>query len=195
MKVRELLSLLNQYDLDSTVVCSVHNGFTDTYGVVDHTWEDIFDHTIYNDLYGTPGQIDGRLLDKDLKNPNSKVVYIGSDFPCQNGIGDKDINYNIQTLNDDPNWLWEHNGFEWIYDEDGPFWSYIKEFTEANNDGDFEYEMINYYKNKGEDWYTCEIHCRRNVLYPAKIITLINPGIEEIRNAIELLGLEKKLVI
>lgn len=195
MKVRELLSLLNQYDLDSTVVCSVHNGFTDTYGIVDHTWEDIFDHTIYNDLYGTPGQIDGRLLDKDLKNPNSKVVYIGSDFPCQNGIGDKNINYNIQTLNDDPDWLWKHNDFKWIYDEDGPFWSYIKEFTEANNDGDFEYEMINYYKNKGEDWYTCEIHCRRNVLYPAKIITLINPGIEEIRNAIELLGLEKKLVV
>lgn len=195
MKVRELLSLLNQYDLDSTVVCSVHNGFTETYGVVDHTWEDIFEHGVYNDLYGTPGQIDGRLLDKDLKNPNSKVVYIGSDFPCQNGIGDKDINYNIQTLNDDPDWLWKHNDFEWIYDEDGPFWSYIKEFTEANKDGDFEYEMINYYKNKGEDWYTCEIHCRRNVLYPAKIITLINPGIEEIRNAIELLGLEKKLKI
>ena len=195
MKVRELLSLLNQYDLDSTVVCSVHNGFTDTYGIVDHTREDIFEHSIYNDLYGTPGQIDGRFLDKDLKNPNSKVVYIGSDFPWQNGIGDKDINYNIQTLNDDPDWLWKHNDFEWIYDEDGPFWSYIKEFTEANNDGDFEYEMINYYKNKGEDWYTCEIHCRRNVLYPAKIITLINPGIEEIRNAIELLGLEKKLKI
>ena len=195
MKLRELLSLLNQYDLDSTVICGVHNGFTETYGVVDHVWEDIFEHGVYNDLYGTPGQIDGRLLDKELMNPNVKVLYIGSDFPCQNGIGDKDINYNIQTLNDDPDWLWKHNDFEWVYDEDGPFWSYIKEFTEANENGDFEYEMINYYKNKGEDWYTCEIHCRRNVLYPAKIITLINPGIEEIRNAIELLGLEKKLKI
>ena len=50
MKVRELLSLLQQYDLDSTVVCGVYNGFTDTYGVVDHTWEDTFDHGVYNDL-------------------------------------------------------------------------------------------------------------------------------------------------
>ena len=194
MKNKSLIGILRQFDEDAEVLCSVNNGYTDTYGVVDYAWEDYFERSVYNDLYGTPGQIDGRLLDKDLNNPNSKVIYIGSDFPCQNGIGDKDINYNIQTLNDDPDWLWKHNDFEWVDDEDGPFWSYIKEFTEANNDGDFEYEMINYYKNKGEDWYTCEIHCRRNVLYPAKIITLINPGIEEIRNAIELLGLEKRLI-
>jgi len=194
MKVRELLSLLQQCDLDSTVLCGVYNGFTDTYGVVDHIWEDIYDHTVYNDLFGTPGQIDGRLMSKELRNPNSKIVYIGSDFPFQNGIGDTDINYNIQTLNDDPDWLWKHNDFEWVYDEDGPFWSYIKEFTEANENGDFEYEMINYYKNKGEDWYTCELHCRRDIRFPAKLITLVNPGLEEIRDSMKLLGFEKQLI-
>ena len=194
MKVRELLSLLNQFDLDSTVICGVYNGFTETYGVVDHTWEDIFERTVYNDLYGTPGQIDGRLMDKDLRNPNSKVVYIGSDFPWQNGIGDKDINYSIQSLNDDPDYLWKANDFEWIYDEDGPFWSYKKEFSEPDEDGNFAYEMINYFKNKGEDWYTCELHCRKNKNLPPKLMTLINPGIEELRDAMELLGFEKHLL-
>ena len=195
MKVKELIEKLNKADLNAEAICGVHNGFTDTYGVVDHIWEALYDQSIYNDLFGTPGQIDGRLMNKDLNNPNAKVVYIGSDFPCQNGIGDKDINYSIQSLNDDPDYLWKANNFEWIYDEDGPFWSYLKEFTEANDNGDFEYEMINYYKNKGEDWYICELHCRRDIRFPAKIITLVNPGIEELRESMKLLGFEKHLII
>jgi len=193
MNVQELINKLKKADPKSLVVCGVYNGFIDTYGVVDHIWEAIYDQSVYNDLFGTPGQIDGRLMDKELRKDNHKVVYIGSDFPSQNGIGDKDINYNIQTLNEDPNWLWKHNDFEWIYDEDGPFWSYLKEFTEANDNGDFEYEMINYYKNKGEDWYTCELHCRRDINFPAKLITLVNPGIEEIKDSMKLLGFEKIL--
>jgi len=195
MKVKELIEKLKKADPESLAICGVYNGFTDTYGVIDHIWEALYDQSIYNDLFGTPGQIDGRLMSKDLNNPNAKVVYIGSDFPCQNGIGDKDINYSIQSLNDDPDYLWKVNDFEWIYDEDGPFWSYLKEFTEANDNGDFEYEMINYYKNKGEDWYTCELHCRHDVRVPAKIITLINPGIEELRESMKLLGFEKQLIV
>ena len=195
MKVKELIGKLKKADPESLVICGVYNGFTDTYGVVDHIWEAIYDRSVYNDLFGTPGEIDGRLMDKELRKDNKKVVYIGSDFPAQNGIGDTDINYSIQSLNDDPDYLWKLNDFEWVYDEDGPFWSYLKEFTEANENGDFEYEMINYYKNKGEDWYTCEIHCRHDVRLPAKMITLINPGIEELRDSIELLGLKKKLII
>ena len=31
MKNWELLSLLNHFDLDSTIICRVYNGFTDTY--------------------------------------------------------------------------------------------------------------------------------------------------------------------
>lgn len=195
MKVKSLISLLQQFDGESEVLCPIYNGYTETYGIVDYTLEDYFEHSVYNDLYGTPGEIDGRLMTKEMRNPNNKIVYIGSDFPAQHGIGDKDINYNIQTLNEDPDYLWKVNNFEWIYDEDGPFWSYMKEFTEANDDGDFEYELINYYKNKGEDWYTCELHCRRDIHVPAKIITLINPGLEEIRNAMEFIGFEKKLII
>lgn len=195
MKVKELIEKLKNTDPNSEVICGVNNGFVDTYGVVDHIWEDIYDHSVYNDLYGTPGQIDGRLMDKELREDDKKVVYIGSDFPWQNGIGDKDINYSIQSLNDDPDYLWKANNFELIHDEDGPYWHYLKEFSEADENGDFEYEMINYYKNKGEDWYTCEIHCRHDVRIPAKIVILINPGIEELRDSLELLGLKKQLII
>ena len=195
MKVKELIEKLKKADLNDEVICGVYNGFTDTYGIVDYVLEATYEESVYNDLFGTPGQIDGRLLDKELQEDNKKIVYIGSDFPCQNGIGDKDINYSIQSLNDDPDYLWKANDFEWIYDEDGPFWSYLKEFTEANDNGDFEYEMINYYKNKGEDWYTCELHCRRDINFPTKLVTLINPGIEELRESMELLGFEKHLIV
>lgn len=193
MKNRELLSLLNQFDLDSTIICGVYNGFTDTYGVVDYTWEDYYDRTIYNDLYGTPGQIDKRLLDKELRNPNSKIIYLGSEFPYNHGFGDKDINYNIQSLNDDPDYLWKANDFEWVYDEDGPYWSYMKIFEE-DNDGNYTYELINYFKNKNDNWYTCEIHKKTDFKLPPKKITLINPGIEELRNAMQLLDFEKKII-
>lgn len=192
MKVKELIEKLKKADLNAEAICGVYNGFTDTYGVVDHVLEATYEESIYNELFGTPGQIDSRLINKDH---NSKIVYIGSRFPVQYGIGDKDINYSIQSLNDDPDYLWKANGFEWIYDEDGPYWSYLKEFSEANENGDFEYEMINYYKNKGEDWYTCEIHCRHDIRFPAKMITLINPGIEELRDSIKFLGLKKQLIV
>ena len=98
MKVKELIDKLKKTDPNSETICGVYNGFTDTYGVVDHVWEDIYDHSVYNDLYGTPGQIDDRLLNKELRENNHKVVYIGSDFPCNHGIGDKDINYSIQSV-------------------------------------------------------------------------------------------------
>jgi len=195
MKVKELIKKLKKADPESLAICGVNNGFVDTYGVIDHVWEALYDQSIYNDLFGTPGEIDGRLINKELNNTNTKVVYIGSDFPAKNGSGDKDINYSIQSLNDDPDYLWKINDFEWIYDEDGPFWSYLKYFTEANENGDFEYEMINYYKNKGEDWYTCELKCRRDINFPTKLVTLINPGIEELRESMKLLGFEKHLII
>jgi len=196
MNVEELINKLKKVDPKSLVVCGVYNGFTDTYGVVDHIFEANYEHSIYNDLFGTPGEIDERLINKELLKDNKKIVYIGSDFPRKNGIiDDKNINNSIQSLNDDPDYLWKINDFEWIYDEDGPFWSYFKEFTEANDNGDFEYEIINYYKNKGENWYTCELHCRRDINFPVKIVTLINPGIEEIIDAMKLLGFEKQLII
>lgn len=195
MKVKSLISLLQQFDGDSEVLCPIYNGYTETYGVIDYAYEDYFERTVYNDLYGTPGMIDGRLMTKEMINPNNKIVYIGSDFLTIHGVGDNDINYNIQELNDDPNWLWEHNGFELINDEDCEiFYQYLKEFTEADEDGNFEYEMINYYKDKYENWYTCELHCRRNTMVPSKMVTLINPGLEEIRNAMEFLGFEKTLM-
>ena len=50
----------------------------------------IDEESIYNDLFGTRGQIDGKLIDKELIKDNQKIVYIGSNFPYQNGIGDKD---------------------------------------------------------------------------------------------------------
>ena len=83
MKVKDLIEKLSQCNQNAEVLCGAWNGETETYGVVDHILEDYFENSVYNDLYGTPGRIDERLLSKELNNKDAKIVYIGSHFPIQ----------------------------------------------------------------------------------------------------------------
>lgn len=83
MKVKDLVNQLLQHDQEAEVLQGVWNGETETYGVVDHVFEDYFENSVYNDLYGTPGRIDERLLSKELNNKDAKIVYIGSHFPIK----------------------------------------------------------------------------------------------------------------
>ena len=83
MKVKDLVNQLLQRDQEAEVLQGVWNGETETYGVVDYILEDYFENSVYNDLYGTPGRIDERLLSKELNNKDAKIVYIGSHFPIK----------------------------------------------------------------------------------------------------------------
>ena len=81
MKVKELIEILKTHDLEAEVLCSVHNGETNTYGVVDYVLEAPFETSVYNDLFGTPGCIDERLCSKEMLN--SKILFIDSEFSCK----------------------------------------------------------------------------------------------------------------
>ena len=63
MKNRELAEKLLE-NPDSEVWCGAWNGHVDTYAQVDHVFNLEYGHII-NDLYGTPGVIDKRLLQKE----------------------------------------------------------------------------------------------------------------------------------
>lgn len=75
MKNKVLIKKLQELDPEAQIIYGVHNGQTDTYALVDHIFETPFED-IFNDLFGTPGNIDNRLLRKQLKN----IIYIGSTF-------------------------------------------------------------------------------------------------------------------
>lgn len=75
MKNKVLIKKLQELDHEAQIICGVHNGQADTYALADHIFEAPFED-LFNDLFGTPGQIDNRLLRKRLKN----IIYIGSTF-------------------------------------------------------------------------------------------------------------------
>ena len=81
MKNSELIKKLQQLDPDAEIICGTHNGEVDTYAVVDYIFCDSYEETIYNDLFGTPGRIDERLMTKDIMNKN--IIFIGSMFPTK----------------------------------------------------------------------------------------------------------------
>jgi hypothetical protein len=109
-------------DKDATVILSAYNNHVSTYAVADHIWEAKYD-IISNDFFGTPGRMDKRLFDKNIKN----FCYIGSMFgeiPMKDiDFGDDNTNICIELLNGedgDPNLLWEQNNF--IFDKDRNTW-------------------------------------------------------------------------
>ena len=81
MKNSELIKRLEELDPDAEIICGTHNGEVDTYGVVDYVFEDSYEETIYNDLFGTPGCIDERLMAKNIMDKN--IIFIGSYFPIK----------------------------------------------------------------------------------------------------------------
>ena len=204
MKVKELKNELNKYNDDSEVIIPAWNNYTETYACVDYTFKDEYDRSIYNDMFGTPGVVDKRLIPAKWKDHiHDEVVYIGTRFPEHYSFGDNDIDTNIRELNGedgDPDLLWKLNNFEHTFtDADNEYgqWCYIKEFTEPDEKGNFEYEMITWYRNDTDNdykqYYVCELSIRRDIAKSAQFLTLIDPGIEILRNALSLLKFEKTL--
>jgi len=76
MKNKVLIKKLQELDPEAEIICGVHNGQADTYALADDIFEAPFED-LFNDIFGTPGQIDNRLIRKRLKN----IIYIGSTFP------------------------------------------------------------------------------------------------------------------
>jgi hypothetical protein len=148
------------------VWCGAWNGYVSTYAVVDHIFKFRYEE-VSNDFFGTPGRMDKRLFDKNVK----EVFYVGSDFGKipnpEIDFGDDNIDYPIRTINGeegDPDLVWKLSGFG---SEDGKLW-----------------------KKEGEGWeviydtttQTLDANNFRDSLrFVGKVI-----GIETLRNVIEL---------
>lgn len=175
MNKKQLISKLKNIPDNTEIIIPAYNGYLNTYTLLDHIFIDNFTNSIFNDLYGTPGVIDERLL--DLKE-NDNIVVLSSEFPFKHTFGDNDINYNIQELNDDPDFIWKQNNFI----EDNTLfykkWTYI---DIENN------EQIYYYKQNND--YICELFKNKN-----KII-LYNPGIQDLIDSLKLLKFKKQIFI
>lgn len=125
LKVKELIELLqNNSDENATVIIGAYNGHVNTYACVDHVWNESYD-AVSNDFFGTPGRMDKRLFDNNIKD----FVYIGSmfgEYPDERvDFGDDDTNTCIELINGEegnPNLIWEENGF--TYDEGSDTWLY-----------------------------------------------------------------------
>lgn len=177
MKVKELISELQKFEQESEVITGCWNKYTNTYGVVDHCWKANYEE-IAGDFYGIPGKIDSRLLSKSI----SDFVFVGSEFPYKHGEGDDDINYPIEEINGpngDPDIIWKLNGFT--------FTLYYQRW---------EKPIL------GEDGRPCgqityapaikRLHVHNYKM--ARDITLYKPGIEDLRNAVELCKLDIHIV-
>lgn len=125
LTVNELIKELQKCpNKNATVILSAYNGHVGTYACADHIWNDQYD-VVSNDFFGTPGRMDKRLFDGNIKD----FTFIGTMFgECPNesvDIGDDDTNTCIELLNGengDPEMIWKHNNFEyhgkndaWLY--------------------------------------------------------------------------------
>lgn len=91
----------------------------------------------------------------------------------------------------------EKAGFERSYDDtctpEG-VWEYYQEFSEPDEGGNFEYEMINYCQDidNPEAWLF-DASVRRDITKPANSILLVNPDLDTCRIAMKILGFTKEL--
>ena len=122
IKAGELAAELMK-DPEAPVWCGAWNGYVSTYAVVDHAFKFRYEE-VSNDFFGTPGRMDKRLFDKNVK----EVFYVGSDFgrvPNPDvDFGDDNIDYPINEINGkegDPNLVWKLIGF--IDEGEGKVWS------------------------------------------------------------------------
>lgn len=155
LKVKELIELLqNNSDENATVIIGAYNGHVNTYACVDHVWNESYD-AVSNDFFGTPGRMDKRLFDNDIKD----FAFIGSmfgEYPDERvDFGDDDTNTCIELINGEdgnPNLIWEENGF--IYDEGSDTWLY-----ESTND-----DIIHNTNNNALTSFTIEYTCSKKIL-------------------------------
>lgn len=83
MKVKELIRRLAGADPEAEVIIPVWNGSVETYAVLDGVHAGIRYEDIETDLFGTPGETDGRLDDME---PELGIVLLGSSFRYGEGI-------------------------------------------------------------------------------------------------------------
>ena len=155
LKVKELIELLqNNSDENATVIIGAYNGHVNTYACVDHVWNESYD-AVSNDFFGTPGRMDKRLFDNNIKD----FAFIGSmfgEYPDERAdFGDDDTNTCIELINGEegnPNLIWEENGF--TYDEGSDTWLY-----ESTND-----DIIHNTNNNALTSFTIEYTCSKKIL-------------------------------
>ena len=173
MKNRELAEKLLE-NPDNEVWCGAWNGYVDTYALVDYVLNLKYSQ-VSNDFFGTPGRMDGRILQTKSEN----ITYIGSRFgkvPDQEiDTGDNNIDYPIKTLNGpggDPDLVWKLNKFTKVGEE------WIKQNI---TDG---WEMK---YNPDSEIFEC-LNTRDQ-----KRFTGIVKGIETLRNVIEVCGIKTEI--
>ena len=130
------------------VWCGSWNGYVNTYAVVDRVLRFKYGQ-VMNDFYGTPGRMDKRLFNKEIKD-DDEITYISTLFGHypnpEIDLGDDNIDYPIKTLNGedgDSDLLWKQNQFtnigngEWKRENPTEGWSLVyntkTEFLELNN--------------------------------------------------------------
>ena len=195
LKVKELIELLqNNSDENATVIIGAYNGHVNTYACVDHVWNESYDAGS-NDCFGTPGRMDKRLFDNNIKD----FAFIGSmfgEYPDERvDFGDDDTNTCIELINGEegnPNLIWEENGF--TYDDGSDTWLY-----ESTND-----DIIHNTNNNALTSFTIEYTCSKKIL---KIICkdyneIIKYkyegfcyGIEDLYKALEACRIKKTFII
>ena len=195
LKVKELIELLqNNSDENATVIIGAYNGHVNTYACVDHVWNESYD-AVSNDFFGTPGRMDKRLFDNNIKD----FAFIGSmfgEYPDERvDFGDDDTNTCIELINGEdgnPNLIWEENGF--TYDGGSDTWLY-----ESTND-----DIIHNTNNNALTSFTIEYKCSKKIL---KIICkdyneIIKYkyegfcyGIEDLYKALEACRIKKTFII
>ena len=195
LKVKELIELLqNNSDENATVIIGAYNGHVNTYACVDHVLNESYD-SVSNDFFGTPGRMDKRLFDNNIKD----FAFIGSmfgEYPDERvDFGDDDTNTCIELINGEegnPNLIWEENGF--TYDDGSDTWLY-----ESTND-----DIIHNTNNNALTSFTIEYTCSKKIL---KIICkdyneIIKYkyegfcyGIEDLYKALEACRIKKTFII
>lgn len=128
--IEDLIKFLQERNGKDPIILGAWNGYTDTYTVADHVFTCPIDRLL-DDLYGTRGKTDKRLLDSSI----TEAVYIGSKFH-------RNVSYPEIDMPDDPNTpidlingpsgdhdlFWKSNGFTrernstglvWILEGDG----------------------------------------------------------------------------
>ncbi len=173
---KNLQNMLAMMPDDCEVWCSAHNGYVDTYAVVDRIIPMNYD-AVSNDFFGTPGRMDKRLFEGRRKSPDKKndiIIFIDSDFghiPNKEvDIGDDNINYPIKTINGEdgnPDYVWEANEFERCSEI-----GWVKYFTPGDKENDGSRV---YYDTESECLFI--INKQDDIEFKGKVT-----GIEDLRN-------------
>jgi len=195
LSVKELIELLqNNSDENATVIIGAYNGHVNTYACADHVWNESYD-AVSNDFFGTPGRMDKRLFDKNIKD----FTFIGSmfgEYPDERvDFGDDDVNTCIELINGEegnPNLIWEENGF--TYNEKSDTWTY-----KSTND-----DILHNTNNNALTSFTIKYTCSKKIL---KIICKdyneivkykyegFCYGIEDLYKALEACRIKKTFII